>query len=216
MENKPLKKFVVTLLLLFGSTASAFASLQAVGQAAVKTNDGYVVVWNQPDIHFTLNVKGKQVRPLNATGTGSIAFAVDGVVLQVQSVAVSEFLKNAKKQKLSDQAILMAHQNWEVQYLKQTLGTEINVTTLPPQPASGVGETLLWKFAMPKNKAQQIYLTVVSGKQVVILNGTLEGKAPVADSTIQRLLLDTLSTLRASSRPIDITELQESIRRGHR
>ena len=214
MKNIQLRTYVATLLLLLGSTWSVFATPQADGPAAIKTDDGYLVVWNQPEIHFTVELKGKNVRPMSSPNTGSVAFAVDGVVFQIQSVAISEFHKNVKKQKLNNQAILLAHQDWETQYLKQTLGAEVNVMTLP-QPSGNGDERLLWKFTMPKNKArQQIYLTTVSGNYVVILNGTPEGKAAVSDTTIQKLLLDTLSTLKASSRPIDVMKLRDSIRKN--
>jgi hypothetical protein len=215
MKNIKFRKFITTLLLLLVSTWSVFANRQMdSGIAAIKTDAGYLVVWNQPDIHFTLGLKGKNIRPMSSTGTGSVAFAVDGVVFQVQAVSINEFIRNAKKQKLSDQAILLAHQNWEVQYLKQALGAPLTVTTLPQTSSN---ERLLWKFAMPTSKTQeQFFLTTVSGNHVVILNGTSEKKGSVPDTAIQRLLLDSLSTLKASSRPIDIGQLQESIRKGNR
>jgi hypothetical protein len=218
MKNMKLRKYLTTISLLLILPGNVFANWQADGNgiAAIKTDAGYLVVWNQPDIHFTLGLKGKNVHPMRSTGTGSVAFAVDGAVFQVQCVAISQFLKNARKQKLSDQAILLAHQNWELQYLKQSLGAELTVTTLT-QPQSYTGDKLLWKFTMPKNKMQQqIYLTMVSGSHVVILNATPEGKTPVPDITFQRLLLDTVSTLKASSRPIDLLELRESIRKNNR
>jgi len=208
-------KCVVTTLLLLISTLNVLASRQADGDgvAAIKTKTGYLIVWNQPDIHFTLGVNGKDVRPMNRPASGSVPFNVDGVVFQVQSVAISEFLKNAKKQKLSDQAILMAHRDWESQYIEQTLGKKLNVTSVP-QPLSNGSQALLWKFAMPKNKAQQqVYLTMVSSNHFIILNGTEEtGKVPVPESIVQRLLADTLSTFKASSRPIDVLKLRETIR----
>lgn len=73
---------------------------------------------------------------------------------------------------------------------------------------------MLWKYDKPKTKgSEQMYLTVVSGNTVVILNGVVSGR--VTGSVVQRLLLDTISTLKASSRPIDVLKLQESVRRNN-
>jgi hypothetical protein len=212
MKSMKLRKYVATLLLLLVSAWSVPASPQAAGNgiAAIKTNDGYLVVWNQPDIHFTLGLKGKDVRPMSSPGTGSAAFNVDGVVFQIQSVAISEFVKNAKKQKLSDQSILIAHRDWESQYLEQTVGTKLNVTTAPQQLSNG-SQALIWKYDKPKTKgSEQMYLTMVSGTNVVILNGVVSER--ITASVVQQLLLNTISTLRVSSRPIDVIKLRESIR----
>ncbi|HEV8485743.1 MAG TPA: hypothetical protein VGV87_19525, partial [Blastocatellia bacterium] len=122
---------------------------------------------------------------------------------------ISEFAKNARKQKLSDQAILIAHRDWESQYLEQTAATKLNLTTAPQRLGNG-SEALLWKYDKPKTRgSEQMYLTTVSGNSVVILNGVVAGKTP--ESAVQRLLLDTIATLRVSSRPIDVMKLRESI-----
>jgi hypothetical protein len=207
-----LKTYFATILLLSISTSSVLASHQADGDgvAAIKTETGYLIVWNQPEIHFSLEVKGKDVRPMNRPASGSVAFNVDGVVFQVQTVAISEFLKNARKQKLTDQAILIAHRDWESQYLEQTVGTKLNVTTASQQLSNG-SHALIWKYDKPKTKgSEQMYLTTVSGNNVVILNGVVSEK--ITGSVVQQLLLNTISTLRVSSRPIDVMKLRESIR----
>src|SRR6185295_13820907 len=100
MTMKP-GDYVARILLLLVFTSSVLASPQAgrTGIAAIRTDDGYLVVWNQPDIHFMVGLKGKDVRPMGSPGTGSVAFNVDSVVFQIQSVAISEFAKNARKQK---------------------------------------------------------------------------------------------------------------------
>ena len=204
-------KLTATMLLL-SSTWSLPVAGQPSGDrvAAVKTNDGYIVVWNQPGIHFTLELKGKNVSPINSAPAGTIAFNIDGVVLQVQSAAISDFAKNAKKQKLSDQAILEAHRDWESQYQQQAVGTKLNVSSSPQQLSSG-SQALLWKFDMPKPKSgEQMYLTTVSGSQVIILNAFVPRKP--AESGVQRLLLDTMSTVKPSQRPIDLLKVQQSVR----
>ena len=210
MRNLKLRKYVATTLLLLISSWSVLAGRQADDIAAIKTDTGFLIVWNRPEIHFTLGLNGKDVRPMARPGTGSVAFNIDGVVFQVQTVVASEFLKNARKQKLSDQAILMAHRDWETQYIEQTAGTKLNVTTAPQQLSDG-SQALIWKYDRPKTRgSEQMYLTVVSGGNVVILNGVVPERNTA--SAVQQLLLDTISTLKVSPRPIDVMKLRESIR----
>src|ERR1043166_1839903 len=203
MMRTKTRKCVLTLLLLSISTSSAPAHAQALGDRnySVKTADGWRIVRNENGIHFLLDLKGKDIRLMEQPpGGGSIAFNAGGVVFQITTVAISEFAKNARKQKLDDQAILAAYRDWESQYQEQNLGTKLNVTSVPQQLSNG-SQVLLWKLDIPKDKAtNQMYLTAVCGTHVIILAGVVERKT--AESAVQKLLLDTMSTLKVSSRPI--------------
>ena len=195
------RRSLVVILFCTIFSFECYATPQENGINAIKTADGFVLVWNRPDIHFTLAVKGKDVRPLNSTE--HVFFNVDGIVFQVQSVAVSEFVKDAQKKKLNDMSILLAHRDWESQFIESTLlGKKLNVQTVS-QKLSNVGEALLWKFEMPAlpevenvSAKEQIYLTVVSGDHVILLNSVAEGA--ISASTAQKFLLDTISTLRSA------------------
>src|ERR1700730_13429481 len=124
MTNTRAGKYVVTLLLFLISTCGVLARAQALGDRnySVATADGERIVWNENGIHFLLDLKAKDIRVMGQPpGGGSIAFKADGVVFQVTSAAISEFAKNARKQKLSDQAILAAYRDWELQYQEQNL-----------------------------------------------------------------------------------------------
>lgn len=212
------RTYVGVILLLLALTMSVRASQQENGINAVKTVDGFVLVWNQPGVHFTLAVRGKDIRPL--TSTEHVFFNVDGVIFQVQSVATSEFMKDAQKKKPDDKSILLAHWDWESQFIESSLlGKKLKVQTAPQKLSNG-SEALIWKFDMPEmpegaqsSAKSQIYLTVVSGDHVILLNGVVEGE--ISEDTVQKFLLDTVSTLKASPKPINLRELQESIRKGN-
>ena len=213
-----LRKFLVVILFSTIFSCDCYATQQENGVNAIKTADGFLLVWNQPDIHFTLGIKGKEVRPLNSTE--HVFFNLDGVVFQAQCVAISEFINDAQKQKLNDMSILLAHKDWESQFIESTLlGKKLNVQTVPQKLSNG-GEALLWKFEMPTMPAvanssvkEQIYLTVVTGDHVILLNTVVD--EAISESTAQKFLLDTISTLKVSSKPINVQELQESIRKGN-
>jgi hypothetical protein len=213
MMSVKLTNSVAIILLVAISPWSVLASRQGNGNdiaAIERPLGGFVIVWNRPDLHFTIELKGKKVEPDDSAPNGTVAFNIDGIVLPVQCTAISDFAKNARKQKLTDLAILEAHRDWESRYQEQNLGAKINVASAPQQ-LSGGGEALMWKFDMPKAKkpVEQVYLTTVSGKSVVILNGVVTGKIP--EKAVQKLLLDTISTLNVSSRPIDVQKLREGL-----
>jgi len=59
---------------------------------------------------------------------------------------------------------------------------------------------------------KQIYLSVVKGNFVFMLNGAVTEKA--SEAVVKQMLLDTLQTLKPSETPIDFKKTQESIQRG--
>ena len=128
----------------------------------------------------------------NAIKLGS--YNADGVLFQVRSAAISEFAAKALEQKLSDQAILAAHRDWETQSLEHALGEKLDVTSAEQELS--IGRALLWKYKAKKRGFEQMYLTTVSGGSVIILNAAVERKT--AEDTVQKLLLDTMSTLKVA------------------
>jgi hypothetical protein len=59
---------------------------------------------------------------------------------------------------------------------------------------------------------KQLYLSVVSGDYVVLLNSVVT--AAISEETARKFLLDTMATLKFSSTPIDVKKLSESIRKS--
>ena len=205
-------KILMVMFLIFLSAGSAAAN-QDNGIAAIKTEDGVLLVWNQPNNYFTLEVKGKNIRPLDSTE--HVFFNVDGLVLQVQSVAVDTFLKDTVKAEESPQAILEAHKDWETRFIQDSLHHKLHVHSSALWLKVG-SEALLWKFEMPKgvksDAKRQLYLSVVNGGNVLLLNGVVRGKQK--EAAVERLLIDTVETLRTSAKPFDLQALQESVRGG--
>jgi len=180
---------------------------------AIKTIDGYLLVWNRPDLHFTVLIKGKDVKPLN--DSEHVFFNVDGMVFQIQLASVSEFAPDAKEKKLDDKAILAAHRDWESKFIEGLLSSKLKVQSLNTKLSNG-GEASLWQFDMPEGMnveaRKQLYLSVVSGDYVVLLNSVVT--AAISEETARKFLLDTMATLKFSSTPIDVKKLSESIRKS--
>jgi hypothetical protein len=183
------------------------------GIAAIKALDGYVLVWNQPGCYFTLTIKGKDVQP--AESSQNVLFKVDEMFFQVQAVAISQFMKETAKGKSEDTAILMAHRDWESDYIQNTLKKKFTVQTVVKKLKGG-RDALLWRYDMPElppdmhsTAKAQVYLSVVCGDHVILLNSTVEGLK--TEAMAQALLLDTIATLKTSATPIDVQELRKTI-----
>jgi len=171
-----------------------------------RTSDGWRMNWDQPDLHFTVDLKGKSVVDMkelwssmrkDITAMDSLmSHSVDGVVLQIRCVAIRDFAKDARDRKLTDQAILAAFRDSELQTAERFLGEKLNPTSAEQQLA--IGQALLWKYDKPKLRGlEQMYLTTVIGNNVVILNAVVERKS--AESDVQRLLMETMSTLKVTA-----------------
>lgn len=194
-------------------SANRFSPQDPPARAAIKTGDGYLLVWNRADIHFTVQIKGKDIKPLN--DTENVLFQVDGMVFQIQLASVREFAPDAKEKKLDDAAILAAHRDWESDYAGESLGSKLKVESSSTKLSSGT-EALLWQYDMPEamkvEAKKQVYLTLVSGNFVIVLNSVVTPK--VSEEQARKLLQDTVATLKTSPNPIDVKKLAISIRDG--
>src|SRR6266566_3474324 len=83
--------------------------------ALIKTDDGMLFVWNNHELHFTLAVKGKDIKQVDVPDR--IFLAVDGKTLQIQAAEIRDFAPDAKEKKLDDKAVLAAHRDWESKYI---------------------------------------------------------------------------------------------------
>jgi hypothetical protein len=180
---------------------------------AIKTIDGYLLVWNRPDLHFTVLIKGKDIKPLN--DTEHVFFNVDGMVFQIQLASVSEFAPDAKEKKLDDMAILAAHRDWESKFIEGLLSSKLKVESFNAKLSNG-GEASLWQYDMPEGMnaetRKQLYLSVVSGGYVLLLNSVVT--TAISEEAARKFLLDTMATLKFSPTPIDVKKLSESIRKS--
>jgi hypothetical protein len=219
MKNTKLV-LVVSLILatclsipLTALSASRLSPQDPPSRAAIKTADGYLLAWNRPDIHFTILIKGKDVKPLN--DTENVFFQVDGMVFQIQLASISEFAPDAKEKKLDDKTILAAHRDWESKYAEETFGSKLKVESTSTKLSNGA-EALLWQYDMPETMKveakKQVYLTLVSGDYVIVLNSVVTPK--VSEEQARKLLQDIVATLKTSADPIDVKKLAISIRDG--
>src|SRR5258705_7683658 len=202
------KSYVAALLAVICVT-TGIAGSHSSDINAIKTANGFVLVWNQPGNYFTLDIVGKDVKPV--TGK-DVFFNVDGKVLQVQSLAISEFLGDAKIDHTNGPAVRAAHRDWEFQYLESTLGKKLRLESTTITLKNG-RSGLLWSYDMPEGlnvqAKKQIYLTVLNGENLILLNGVVDSDN--STEVMQNFLKDVALTLRPSTKPIDLMKLQEQV-----
>lgn len=215
---------LITLLLTMTATASIARQndlanndsigliQQDEGRAAIKTADGFLFVWNRPDIHFTISIKGVDVKPIG--DPDHVFFNVDGKVLQIQLAQISEFVPDAKTKKLDDQSILAAHRDWETRYVEGLLNSKLVVQSSATKVNGN--EALAWQYDVPAairaDTRKQLYLTTVSGDYVLLINSVATDT--VSDEVARKFLLDTAATLKTSPTTIDVKKLAEAIKAG--
>ncbi len=203
--------FVVTLAVLLSVANLKANSQEDYSSGAIKTASGFLLVWNEKNNYYTLEIKGKNVRQ---TSTERIFFSVDGMFLQINSVHTSNFLKDANKQKVDDKTILAIHMDWEANYMEGVYKEKLKAESSWQRLGNGK-DALLWQINVPPSAGskvkKQIYLTVMKGDYVLMLGGVVT--ETVEESATQQLLLDTVATLKISDKPIDLRKLQEAIRK---
>ena len=185
------------------------------GWVTIKTDDGVVFVWNARGLHFSLLIKGKEIKPLD--DPDHIFLGVDSRVLQIQAAGISNFAPDAKEKKLDDRAILAAHRDWEAKYIEDLIHGKLTVRTFNAKLSNG-NDALMWQFDMPEGMnagaKKQLYLTLVLKDHVLMLNS--EATADISDADGRKFLLDTIATLKISPTPIDVKQLAETIRAGNK
>jgi len=178
--------------------------------AAIRTPAGAILVWNQADNYFTLDISGKDVLPNNSTD--DVVFKVDGLLLQIQAAAFSEIFKESSAKGKTAEAILLAHKDWEAEYAAGVFGKKLHVQMSPLKLKNG-NDALLWSYDMPADvKAdakKQVFLTTIHNEFVVVLNSAVTDMTK--EEEIKQLLTKTLETMKVSPKPFDVEKLRDAV-----
>jgi len=205
-----MKNILVKTLAAFivGNLATLYQSPQEdFRSGAIKTSSGYVLVWNQPNNYYVLEIKGKDVRQ---TSNERKFFSVDGMFLQIVDAPVTDFVQAGTK--LDDKAILTAHRDWETQFMESSYKAKLKVESSWQKLTNGK-DALLWLATVPENTPgnvkKQVYLTVVQGDYVLVLGGAVTDTT--TESAAQQLLVSTIATVKTSDKPTDLQKVRNSI-----
>ena len=201
-------KIIALTLLVLLSVSNLRAQDNEKG-GILKTDNGILIVWNEPNNNYTIEIKGNDIRPVPDQ---RLLFFVDGKFLQMKTVGKKDFLKKAQMKDLDDKAILTTHRDWEAQYLGGVFKETLKIDSSWQKLANGM-DALWWSFEMPtKDKGQakkQVYLTISKGDHILLLNSAVTDK--VDEKTAQQFLLETMATLKINKKPLSLKKAQEQL-----
>ena len=192
-----MKSIKFLTLLFFGLFPIVAIAQDDNVRGIVRTERGYLVVWNQPKNNFCLHAIGKVFEKIP---NENIAFLVDGNFLQITAAFKKDFLtSDQKKQGLEEPDILLAHRDWESNYLGQVLKEKLKIDSEPIKLSTNK-DALLWSFLVPENSKgevkKQIFLTVVNDESVIVLNGAVTSK--FTEAMVRQFLLTVAITVKPS------------------
>ena len=175
----------------------------------IKSPKGAVVVWNEPPAYFSLELPGQKFAPANLPGASLI---VDGHVVQVFTVKVSEFANDARCR----EDILHCYMEWETDYRRSTWKVPLATRELAPPAA----DFAAWDIEVPPAPAKgsgsrvirQIYVTRSISGIVLVLSYSLNASDP--DNAGEVYLGSVANSLAVGDRPIDVNQLRRDIARG--
>jgi hypothetical protein len=173
----------------------------------IKTATGILIVWNEPGNYYTVEVRGEKIEPVPEH---NLWFKVDGKFFQIVTLEKKQFVKGSAA---DNKAILAAHREWETDYLSKTLGAKLQVESNWIKLANGE-EAHSWSYEMPKvsdkqTAIKQLYLAIVKRDHVMLMNRVVE--AGDDEKVAARFLLETMSAVKPSERPLSLKQAQENV-----
>jgi hypothetical protein len=206
------RKFVPSLLCLFFSLHIVFAQGKDDGITLIKTDQGVLWLHNQKGLYYTLEIKGNEVNTANSQST--MLLVVDGLFVQIHTLTIDKFSQEKPDKNSNSITLLEKHRDWEIDYFGNALGEKLKavseVIEIKPER-----KALFWRFPVPETINQQtkeqLYLTTVTGNFVQLIN------CGIADTNsreeTKKFMIETLSTLKVSNKPIDVKLVQETLRK---
>lgn len=178
---------------------------------AIKTSGGFMLVWNEPNNYYILEINGRDVKQAS---TERKFFSVDGMFLQIVDASIKDFVQPAQRQSLDDKAILEAHRDWETKFLEGEYKAKLKTESSWQKLTNGK-DALLWAASVPEtaktNVRKQMYLSIVKGDYILLLGGVATDT--ITEEATQQLLLRTMQTVKTSDKPADLQKLRDTIRK---
>ncbi len=196
--------FVVAAVIVLG--AATIASAQAGDVVGLKDHDGMVIVWNRSAPYFTTRVAGLL---MNGYAGERALFTVDGVVLQLNSVAAKAFRRNAAA---DVEATLRAHRDWELKGMRKVLGAGSTVESWPGRLADGT-PVLYWELVpeqiIPGKPSKHMMVSRFHDGNVICATSVEGGE--VTREKAKALVFEAISQLEFSEMTIDLRRLQREL-----
>lgn len=199
--NKTLKQFAALSTLVF------LLNICAYSQAAIKTANGYLFVQNRAGKSFTVEITGKDVKPVESQNS---TFEVDGRIVQLVTVPFAQFTDK----KLAEGDALAEHQKWEINYLSDSVFKQ-KLTFESEKISVSDRSCLFWGIKRPIYNDifdRDYFITTVIGDVVFGLSSPIEATVKTAD--LKKQYSDFFATIKVSDKPFDIDKLANEIKKG--
>jgi hypothetical protein len=202
-----MKPIIVIVCLLYVGVLS-LAAQRPEPSGLVRTADGVLLVWNQPDNYFTLEIKGKLIQPLPQN---AMWFKVDGKFFQLMMAAKSGLKPDAA----GDKAFAEAHAKSESDHIGGLMQRKLDVKTSWTKLADGA-DALLWSFDMPKisdkqTVLKQLYISTLKRNHVIGINVPVE---PGDDEKrLWQMITDSINTLKPRDKPLKLEDATKQVSR---
>lgn len=178
-------------------------------QAVIKTDNGMLFINNGEDKSFIFEITGKEVKTLKSE---TPMFSVDGTILQILIVPLSNFSDDKKK--LTDGELLETHKIWESDYLaKEMYGKKLTLDS--EKLTLDTRNFLFWGFTRPSYNqqfARDYFLTTVIGKNLLGLGSPMKESENKAD--VKKMMVEMVKTLRVSDKEFDVEKIADEIKNG--
>lgn len=202
--------FIIAFLYI--AFASAKVNLEGEGLSVLKTEDGFLFIFNQKDESFLIELKGKKFLDVESE---ELIFSIDGQIIQFTIVPFNVFLK----EDVSEDTLLQ-HFRFEMDYIKRQLGK--NVDKIKPQRIAlkqGM-DCLVWSFDVPgdpkdtssEKVVKQILATIKSFSNVVMLSSPLTRADDVTQC--KNRFIQSFESFRFKSDLFDIQSIRDSLAMG--
>ncbi len=176
--------------------------------AGIRTAYGFVQVFNHKNSHFSVKVKGKNVRTIN---NGNISFMADGKLIQLLSIPIKGLNLASDA---NTETILRKTMQSEMQNAESDLKIKLDATQ-KMEPSQANGKYLHWSFEHPtkNNQVRRVleehYLAIPCKDRVLIISGVVTNQHN--SSEVIALLKSTLNTLQIANDPIDLNAIRATI-----
>jgi len=185
-------------------------------QDLIGTPTSLIIVYNYPDAHYYLQLKGSDKQKTEQDNI----FIIDNQLVQVKTLNKNKFCKN-KKQELSFNDFITTYVNWEKDFQEEQFSMNIHskLEFLKTNKGRDIG---LWIYDMPVvSKAVTTDTTIKTPvqKQIFVLTRVkdyLVGiNCPLLETdnyeTIKSYLITNIDGIVESNKEIDVDELNKQV-----
>lgn len=201
----------ISLLFLFAILYSSTAEdIQSIC-GAIQVKDGVFMFSNSDSDSYTFQINGKNTRSFQKDDYNFVS--VNGKTIQFSWALISEF-KLPKEIKMKNrQKILEAHLESELKNIELTMKEHVAVQKNYKTCSNG-RSYLIWSYKMPSQYPkvyEQLFITTLTKKQVIILNGVISKKEDYNDMVT--ILENAICSIELKKKPINYQAFQDSVRK---